>query len=47
MQPLLEPFRPLGNKLIEKGFRVDLTPWLAMIALQILQRILYEILIRL
>ena len=47
VQPLLEPFRPLGNKLIEKGFRVDLTPWLAMIALQILQRVLLWIFWRL
>lgn len=47
VQPLLEPFRPLGEKLIEWGFRIDLTPWLAMIALQALLRILYVILIRL
>lgn len=47
VQPLIEPFRPIGNKLIEWGFRIDLTPWVAMIALQILQRIVYEILIRL
>lgn len=47
VQPLLEPFRPLGNKLIEWGFRIDLTPWLAIAALELLQRLLYELLLRL
>lgn len=46
VQPILEPFRPLGNKLIQLGFRVDLTPWVAIVVLELLVRVLYFLLIR-
>ena len=42
--PLLTPFRPLGRKLIQMGLRVDLSVFMAVIALQIIDNIVMRIL---
>lgn len=42
--PLLAPFRPLSRKLIQMGLHVDLSVWLAAIALQIIDNLLYRLL---
>ena len=42
--PLLTPFRPLGRKLIQMGLRVDLSVFLALIALQVIDNIALRIL---
>jgi len=47
VQPFIEPFRPIGRKLYDLGFRFDLSPWLAMVALRVLNEVIYWILFRL
>ncbi|MDO4739468.1 MAG: YggT family protein [Eubacteriales bacterium] len=47
-EPLLAPFRPLGQWLIRYGLRLDLTVWFAILALRLidylLNRLLYVLL---
>jgi YggT family protein len=40
LQPIFAPFRPIARKLLEKGLMVDITPILAIFALQILQNLI-------
>ena len=43
-EPLLAPFRPIARRLIEYGLRIDISPILALIAMEVLYRLLYAIL---
>ena len=43
VEPILTPFRPIGRWLINKGFRIDFTPWIAMFALRLLQNLLFRL----
>ena len=45
VDPILTPFRPIGRWLINKGFRIDLTPWIAILALRLLRNLLFQLLI--
>ena len=45
VQPLLAPFRPLSQFLIRNGFLVDLTALFAILALQVLARLAWELLL--
>ncbi|MBQ3222411.1 MAG: YggT family protein [Clostridia bacterium] len=42
--PLVAPFRPLGRKLINARLRVDLSVWLAVIALRVINTVVIRIL---
>lgn len=42
-EPLLAPFRPISRRLIQAGLRIDLSVWLAAIALQILDTLIYRL----
>lgn len=44
-EPLLAPFRPISRKLFEIGLRVDISVILAVLALQIIDNIIYRLLI--
>lgn len=41
--PLLAPFRPLGQKLIQAGLRIDLSVWFAVLALRIVDNLVYRL----
>ncbi len=45
VEPILTPFRPLGRWFINKGFRVDLTPIFAILALRLILNLLGRALI--
>lgn len=42
--PIVAPFKPLSQRLIRSGLRVDLSVWMAIIALRILDRLLARLL---
>lgn len=39
-QPLLAPFRSIARKLLDRGFMIDVSLFLALIAIQVLQYLL-------
>ena len=43
VEPFLAPFRPLSMRLMQKGFMIDITPLLAILALRVIQSLLWNI----
>ncbi len=46
-QPLLSPFRGIAGKLMEKGLMIDISVYLALIAIRLIRSLLYQLLLRL
>ena len=43
VEPFVAPFRPLALRLMEKGFMIDISVFLAIIAIRVVQSLLWNI----